>query len=92
MRRVRKDPPGGDWDALVASIREQVFTLPEGTRILSGHGAETKVGEETRGESLCGRVKEMACREQAIVGSWQMYLCQVIGTSHGGSRGGLAKP
>lgn len=45
----RTDLPGGDWEALVESIREQVFTLPEETRILSGHGAETRVGEEKRG-------------------------------------------
>jgi glyoxylase-like metal-dependent hydrolase (beta-lactamase superfamily II) len=37
-----------NWDALVESIREQVFTLPEETRILSGHGRETKVKEEKR--------------------------------------------
>jgi len=42
----RTDLPGGDWEALVASIREQVFTLPNETRILSGHGPETTVGEE----------------------------------------------
>ena len=45
----RTDLPGGDWEALVKSIREQVFTLPEETRILSGHGGETRVGEERRG-------------------------------------------
>jgi len=42
----RTDLPGGDWETLVESIREQVFTLPEETRILSGHGGETRVGEE----------------------------------------------
>jgi glyoxylase-like metal-dependent hydrolase (beta-lactamase superfamily II) len=44
----RTDLPGGDWEALVRSIREQVYTLPDETRILSGHGAETRVGEEKR--------------------------------------------
>ncbi|MBU2611287.1 MAG: MBL fold metallo-hydrolase [Chloroflexi bacterium] len=44
----RTDLPGGDWEALVGSIREQVFTLPEETRILSGHGDETRVGEERK--------------------------------------------
>ena len=37
----RTDLPGGDWEALVESIREQVYTLPEETRILSGHGSPT---------------------------------------------------
>ena len=45
----RTDLPGGDWEALVGSIRSQVFTLPEETRILSGHGLETRVGEERMG-------------------------------------------
>ncbi|HEY5271438.1 MAG TPA: MBL fold metallo-hydrolase [Anaerolineales bacterium] len=42
----RTDLPGGDWEALVRSIREQVFTLPDETRLLSGHGEESTVGEE----------------------------------------------
>ncbi len=45
----RTDLPAGDWDALVESIQAQVFTLPDETRILSGHGPETRVGEERRG-------------------------------------------
>jgi len=44
----RTDLPGGDWNALVRSIQEQVFTLPDETRIFSGHGAETTVGDEQR--------------------------------------------
>jgi len=42
----RTDLPGGNWDALVKSIKEQIFTLPDNTRLLSGHGPETTVGEE----------------------------------------------
>jgi hydroxyacylglutathione hydrolase len=42
----RTDLPGGDWDALVESIRSQVFTLPDNTRLLSGHGPETTVEQE----------------------------------------------
>jgi glyoxylase-like metal-dependent hydrolase (beta-lactamase superfamily II) len=42
----RTDLPGGDWEALVKSIREQIFTLPAETRLLAGHGPETTVGEE----------------------------------------------
>lgn len=42
----RTDLPGGSWQALVESIRTQIFTLPEATRLLSGHGEETTVGEE----------------------------------------------
>lgn len=42
----RTDLPGGSWEALVESIRTQIFTLPDETRLLSGHGDETTVGEE----------------------------------------------
>ncbi len=44
----RTDLPGGDWNALEKSIREQIFILPDETRLLSGHGPETTVGEEKR--------------------------------------------
>jgi glyoxylase-like metal-dependent hydrolase (beta-lactamase superfamily II) len=44
----RTDFPGGSWEQLEASIREQVFTLPDNTRLLSGHGPETTVLEEKR--------------------------------------------
>lgn len=42
----RTDLPGGDLDTLLYSIRTQVFTLPDDTRLLSGHGPETSVGAE----------------------------------------------
>jgi len=42
----RTDLPGGDYDTLIASIRSQVLTLPDETRLLSGHGLDTCVGEE----------------------------------------------
>ncbi|MFH1636468.1 MAG: MBL fold metallo-hydrolase [Chloroflexota bacterium] len=44
----RTDLPGGDFDTLMESIREQVMSLPDETRILSGHGPETSVGQERR--------------------------------------------
>jgi len=42
----RTDLPGGDWETLEESIRTQIFTLPDDTRLLSGHGTETTVGSE----------------------------------------------
>ncbi len=50
----RTDLPGGDWDTLVKSIREQIFTLPDDTRLLSGHGPETTVGEEKTSNPFVG--------------------------------------
>ena len=42
----RTDLPGGDYDTLMQSIQEQVLSLPDDVRILSGHMGETTVGEE----------------------------------------------
>lgn len=42
----RTDLPGGDEAQLFTSIRDQVYTLPNATRILPGHGKPTSVGEE----------------------------------------------
>lgn len=44
----RSDFPGGDGAVLIASIREKLLSLPDETRVLSGHGPETTVGEEKR--------------------------------------------
>jgi hydroxyacylglutathione hydrolase len=44
----RADLPGGDWEQLVRSIHTQVFTLPDGTRLLPGHGPESTVDQEKR--------------------------------------------
>jgi len=50
----RTDLPGGNWETLVKSINEQIFTLPNDTRLLSGHGRETTVGEEKRNNPFVG--------------------------------------
>ena len=42
----RTDLEGGDWKTLINSIRDQVLTLPDETRLLPGHGPETTVGHE----------------------------------------------
>ncbi|PWH16498.1 MAG: hydrolase [Anaerolineae bacterium] len=42
----RTDLPGGRWESLVHSIRTQVYTLPDDTRLLCGHGPQTTVGDE----------------------------------------------
>ena len=44
----RADLMGGDFYQLMESIHNQVLTLPDETRLLSGHGPETTVGWERR--------------------------------------------
>jgi hydroxyacylglutathione hydrolase len=44
----RTDLPGGDYETLINSIQTQVLTLPDETRLLSGHGPETTVGRERK--------------------------------------------
>jgi hydroxyacylglutathione hydrolase len=44
----RTDLPGGNYQVLMDSIREQVMTLPDHTQLYSGHGPVTTVGEERR--------------------------------------------
>ena len=39
---------GGDFPTLARSIREQLFTLPADTVVLSGHGGPTTIGRERR--------------------------------------------
>ncbi len=42
----RTDLQDGDLEQLLGSIREKVFSLPDETRILPGHGPESTVGHE----------------------------------------------
>ena len=42
----RSDLPGGDYDTLINSIQTQLFTLPDDTKVYSGHGSMTTIGFE----------------------------------------------
>ncbi|MEO8772300.1 MAG: MBL fold metallo-hydrolase [Ferruginibacter sp.] len=44
----RTDLPGGDHDLLLKNIREQLFVLPDDTKVYSGHGPVTNIGEEKK--------------------------------------------
>ena len=50
----RTDLPGGDWDALLSSIREKLFLLPENVLCLPGHEGETTIGRERRTNPIVG--------------------------------------
>lgn len=45
---------GGDFPTLAAAIRTQLFTLPDDTLVLSGHGEPTTVGVEKRTNPFVG--------------------------------------
>jgi glyoxylase-like metal-dependent hydrolase (beta-lactamase superfamily II) len=42
----RTDPPGGDYDTLMASMRDRVVPLPADTTVFPGHGPTTTLAEE----------------------------------------------
>ncbi|HEY0873810.1 MAG TPA: MBL fold metallo-hydrolase [Vicinamibacterales bacterium] len=42
----RTDLPGGDTETLLRSIREVLFSFPDGTPVYSGHGEPTTIGKE----------------------------------------------
>jgi hydroxyacylglutathione hydrolase len=44
----RTDFPGGDFDALVSSAKEKIFTLPPDTKIFPGHMGPTDVAWEKK--------------------------------------------
>lgn len=44
----RTDLPGGSFETLARSIRGQIYSLPDATKVYSGHGPSTTVGEEKR--------------------------------------------
>lgn len=48
----RTDFPGGDHDALIQSVRKNIFILPGPTKILSGHGPITTVKHEIANNPL----------------------------------------
>jgi len=50
----RTDLPGGDYDALFASIKEKLFTLGDDVRFHPGHGPGGLLGEERRSNPFVG--------------------------------------
>lgn len=44
----RTDLPGGDHEQLIASIKDNVLSLPDDFTVYCGHGPETTIGQERR--------------------------------------------
>ena len=42
----RTDLPGGDYATLIASLRDQLLTLPDEFKVYAGHGPPTTIGAE----------------------------------------------
>ncbi len=49
----RTDLPGGDFDTLINSIKTQLFILPDETKVYSGHGPATTIGDEKKFNPYC---------------------------------------
>jgi glyoxylase-like metal-dependent hydrolase (beta-lactamase superfamily II) len=50
----RTDFPDGDAEQLVDSIHRKLFTLPDSTIVLPGHGPATNIGDERRHNPFVG--------------------------------------
>jgi glyoxylase-like metal-dependent hydrolase (beta-lactamase superfamily II) len=44
----RTDLPGGNYDQIINSIQTRLLSLPDETRVLTGHGPETSIGAERK--------------------------------------------
>jgi glyoxylase-like metal-dependent hydrolase (beta-lactamase superfamily II) len=51
----RTDLPGGNWDVLVQSIKQKVFSLPDDVLVYPGHGPTTTIGEEKEYNPFVGK-------------------------------------
>lgn len=52
----RTDLPGGNFDTLIQSIHQKLFTLPDDVTVYPGHGPETSIGYEKRTNPFCALV------------------------------------
>jgi glyoxylase-like metal-dependent hydrolase (beta-lactamase superfamily II) len=50
----RTDLPGGNYDTLIRSITLKLFPLGDACRVWPGHGPDTTIGDERRGNPFVG--------------------------------------
>jgi hydroxyacylglutathione hydrolase len=56
----RTDLPGGDYPTILRSLARVCLTLPDETLVLSGHGPQTTIGAERRGNPFLTGLKPEA--------------------------------
>lgn len=49
----RTDLPGGNYEQLIDSIHQKLFTLPDDVTVYPGHGPETTIGIEKKTNPFC---------------------------------------
>ncbi len=49
----RTDLPGGNFETLISSIHQKLFTLPNDVIVYSGHGLTTTIGKEKVSNPFC---------------------------------------
>jgi hydroxyacylglutathione hydrolase len=49
----RTDLPGGNFDTLIESIHQKLFTLPDDVVVFPGHGPTTSIGFEKKTNPFC---------------------------------------
>lgn len=54
----RTDFPRGDYDSLIRSIREQLFSLGDDVRFIPGHGPVSTMGHERRTNPFVGEAED----------------------------------
>ena len=50
----RTDLPGGDYDAIIASIRNRLMRFDSQYEVFSGHGESTSIAEEAANNPMIG--------------------------------------
>ena len=48
----RTDLPGGNFDQIITSIKERIYTLDDDAVVVTGHGPNTAIGSEKTGNSF----------------------------------------
>jgi glyoxylase-like metal-dependent hydrolase (beta-lactamase superfamily II) len=56
----RTDLPGGDFQTLMASIRDKLYGLPDDVAVIPGHGPATTIGRERRHNPFLVQLQETA--------------------------------